>query len=201
MRSAPLVFDLRGFVRDCENAGGELNCADYITARQRYRMINPISMTATLPRYEDEEVLSHADRNITIFLVQLSANVQYPPHNHNMAATIALCYGTEIATYYRLRGSKTEQSVTRTHSAGGIIFLADEAVHAVGNPGTTRSVALHIYYGSLTTVRRKLWNPETGDALPFTEENYLSLLRRWIQAAFSCRPRRRLSPRLSWPNW
>lgn len=78
-----MVFDLCGFVRDCKNAGGDLNCADYITARLRY---------------EDEEVLLYADRNITIFLGQLSANVQYPPHNHNMAATIALCHGTEIAT-------------------------------------------------------------------------------------------------------
>lgn len=60
MRSSPLVFDLRSFVRDCKNAGGELNCADYITARLRY---------------EDEEVLLYADRNITIFLVELSANV------------------------------------------------------------------------------------------------------------------------------
>jgi predicted metal-dependent enzyme (double-stranded beta helix superfamily) len=83
VRSAPLVFDLCGFVRDCKNAVGDLNCEDYITARLRH---------------EDEEVLLYADRNITIFLVQFSANVQYPPHNHNMAANIALCHGTEIAT-------------------------------------------------------------------------------------------------------
>lgn len=167
-----MVFDLRRFVKDCEDSGGELNCADYVTARLRYELTNPIAMTAALPRFEEEEILLHADDNITIFLVQLSANVMYPPHNHNMAATIALCHGTEVATYFRLRGGKPERSVNRTYSAGDMVFLPDDAIHAVGNPGAERSVALHVYYGNLPTVRRNLWHPETGEALPFTEENY-----------------------------
>ena len=167
-----MVFDLRRFVQDCETAGGELNCADYISARLRYELTNHFSMAAALPVYEEEEVLLHADDNITIFLVQLSANIYYPPHNHNMAATISLCQGTEVATYFRLRNGLPERTVGRTYSAGDLIFLPADVIHAVGNPGETRSVALHIYYGNLPTMRRNLWHPESGDTLPFTEENY-----------------------------
>ncbi len=167
-----MVFDLRRFVKDCENAGGELNCADYVSVRLRYELTNHFSMAAALPVFEEEEVLLHADDNITIFLVQLSANVLYPPHNHNMAATVALCQGSEIATYYRLRGGKPERTVGRTYSAGDLVFLPADAIHAVGNPGNARSIALHVYYGNLPAMRRSLWHPETGEALTFTEENY-----------------------------
>jgi predicted metal-dependent enzyme (double-stranded beta helix superfamily) len=129
-------------------------------------------MAAALPVYEEEEILLHADDNITIFLVQLSANVLYPPHNHNMAATIALCDGEETATYYRLRNGKPERTVGRTYTAGDLVFLPADAIHAVGNPGEARSLALHIYYGNLPAMRRSLWHPDSGDVLPFTEENY-----------------------------
>jgi predicted metal-dependent enzyme (double-stranded beta helix superfamily) len=172
-----VVFDLKRFVQDCENAGGELNCADYISARLRYELTNPISMTAALPQYEDEEVLLHADDNITIFLIQLSPNLNYPPHNHNMATTIALCSGTESAAYFRLRKGKPEYTVSRTYTAGDMVFLPADVIHAVGNPGIQRSVALHIYYGNLPVMRRNLWDPESAEALPFTDENYFRLAR------------------------
>lgn len=170
-----MVFDLNRFVKDCEQAGGELNCADYVSARLRYELSNPVSMTAALPQYADEEVLLHADDNITIFLIQLSPNLKYPPHNHNMATTIALCSGTESAAYFRLRQDKPQLTVTRTYTAGDMVFLPADAIHAVGNPGTERSVALHVYYGNLPVMRRSLWNSKTGEALPFTDENYFRL--------------------------
>jgi len=110
-----LVFDLNRFVRDCEQAGGELNCADYVTARLRYELSAPVSMAAALPHYSDEEICLHADDNITVFLIQLSPNLRYPPHNHNMATTIALCSGTESAAYFKLRQGKPVATVTRTY--------------------------------------------------------------------------------------
>lgn len=170
-----LVFDLNRFVRDCEQAGGELNCADYVTARLRYELNNPVSMTAALPQYEDEEVCLHADDNITIFLIQLSPNLRYPPHNHNMATTIALCSGTESAAYFKLRRNKPIPTVTRTYGAGELLFLPADAIHAVGNPGTERSVALHVYYGNLPAMKRNLWDTDSGETLPFTDENYFRL--------------------------
>ena len=170
-----MVFDLNRFVRDCQQAGGELNCADYVSARLRYELSNPVSMTAALPQYDDEEVLLHADDNITIFLIQLSPNLKYPPHNHNMATTIALCSGTESAAYFRLRQGQPQATVTRIYTAGDMVFLPADVIHAVGNPGTERSVALHVYYGNLPVVHRSVWNSETGEALPFTDENYFRL--------------------------
>lgn len=170
-----LVFDLNRFVKDCEQAGGELNCADYVSARLRYELSNHVSMAAALPQYEDEEVILHADDNITIFLIQLSPNLRYPPHNHNMATTIALCSGTESAVYFRLRQGKPQATVTRTYTAGDLVFLPADVIHAVGNPGTQRSMALHVYYGNLPVVRRSLWDSETGQELPFTDENYFKL--------------------------
>lgn len=170
-----MVFDLNRFVRDCEDAGGELNCADYVSARLRYELTNPIAMTAALPQYDDEEVCLHADDNITIFLIQLSPNLRYPPHNHNMATTIALCSGTESAAYFRLRKSKPESTVTRTYTSGDMVFLPADVIHAVSNPGAERSIALHVYYGNLPVVKRSLWDMENGHTLPFTDENYFRL--------------------------
>lgn len=170
-----LVFDLNRFVRDCEQAGGELNCADYVTARLRYELSAPVSMAAALPHYSDEEICLHADDNITVFLIQLSPNLRYPPHNHNMATTIALCSGTESAAYFKLRQGKPVATVTRTYTAGDIVFLPADAIHAVGNPGVERSVALHVYYGNLPAMKRNLWDTDSGETLPFTDENYFRL--------------------------
>lgn len=170
-----LGFDLSRFVKDCEAAGP--NCDAYVSDRLKAELADPAAMAASMPEYSDEEVLLHADDNVTLFLIQLSPNLFYPPHNHEMPTTIALCAGQEHAAYYRLKDGKPVQTKTQNYAPGYMISLSADTIHAVGNPGATRSMALHIYYGNLPVIERSLWNPDTGEAVPFTDENYFRFAR------------------------
>lgn len=172
-----LGFDLTSFIKDCEAAGAQDGCDDYVRDRLKMELVDPAAMAAAMPEYADEEVLLHADDNITLFLIQLSPNLFYPPHNHEMATTIALCAGQEYAAYYRLRTGVPEQTKTCTYEPGDVISLSADTIHAVGNPGTERSLALHIYFGNLPVIERSLWNPDTGEAVPFTDANYFRFAR------------------------
>jgi len=140
-------------------------------------LADPAALAAAIPDYADEEILLHADDNITVFLIQLSPNLFYPPHNHEMDTTIALCAGQEYAAYYHVKKGALEKTKTRIYAPGDMISLSADAIHAVGNPGARRSLALHIYFGNLPIVERSLWNPDTGEVVPFTDENYFCFAR------------------------
>lgn len=92
-----------------------------------------------------------------------------------MATTIALCSGAESAAYFRSRQGKPQATLTRTYTAGDLVFLTSDVIHAVGNSGAQRSMALHVHYRTLPVVRRSLRDSETGEELPFTDENYFEL--------------------------
>lgn len=167
-----MQFDLPKFIDECVAAGGTEDCAHTVQSLLKAALSDPAAIAAAMPAYADEEVLLHADDNITLFLIQLSPNLFYPPHNHEMATTIALCAGAEYAAYYRLKDGAPEQTKALTYAPGDIVTLSADTIHAVGNPGTERSLALHIYFGNLPVIARSLWNPDTGQTVPFTDENY-----------------------------
>lgn len=172
-----MPFDLPTFIQECVTAGSTTDCQRTVQSLLKTALTDPAAMAAAMPAYADEEVLLHADDNITLFLIQLSPNLFYPPHNHEMVTTIALCAGAEYAAYYRLKDGVPEQTKTRTYGPGDIITLSADTIHAVGNPGTERSLALHIYYGNLPVIERSLWNPDTGETVSFTDENYFRFAR------------------------
>lgn len=172
-----VAFDLSCFIDECEAAAAQPDFQAHVRARLKTALVDPAALAASLPEYADEEVLLHADDNITLFLIRLSPNLFYPPHNHEMDTTIALCAGQEYAAYYQVKNAAPVQTKSRTYAPGDMISLSANAIHAVGNPGATRSLALHIYFGNLPVVERSLWNPDTGEAVPFTDENYFRFAR------------------------
>lgn len=66
-------------------------------------------------------------------------------------------------------------SDTVTVSAGQTLTLGVDAVHCLSTGGQTRSQALHVYLGNLGAQTRSLYDPNTGQAVAFSEENYFKL--------------------------
>ena len=62
--------------------------------------------------------------------------------------------------------------------AGDMLSLGPEAVHAVTAGTAEPSLALHVYLGPLMQIERSLFNWRTGEAIPFTMENFQAQSRR-----------------------
>jgi predicted metal-dependent enzyme (double-stranded beta helix superfamily) len=127
---------------------------------------------------EDDEVLLHASRNLTIYHITLSPGLQYPPHNHLMDALIGIYKGGETNFIYPVAAGKLEVPERRDFTAPALVHLPPNTVHSVANTGSARSGALHVYLGDLPRTDRQLWSLQSNEAEPFENDRYLTGARR-----------------------
>ena len=127
---------------------------------------------------QDDELLLHASRNLTIYHITLSPGLQYPPHNHLMDALIGIYKGGETNFLYPVAGGKLEVPERRDFIAPALVHLPPHAVHSVANTGSARSGALHVYLGDLPRTPRQLWSFDSNQAEPFDNDRYLAGARR-----------------------
>ena len=123
---------------------------------------------------DDDEVLLHASRNLTIYHITLSPGLQYPPHNHLMDALIGIYMGGETNFIYPVVAGKLAAPERRDCTAPALLHLAPHTVHSVANTGSARSGALHVYLGDLPRTHRHLWSLESKQAEPFDNDRYLA---------------------------
>ncbi|CAN7443320.1 autotransporter [Mesorhizobium sp. LjRoot246] len=123
---------------------------------------------------EDDEVLLHASRNLTIYHITLSPGLQYPPHNHLMDALIGIYKGGETNFIYPDAASKLDAPQRRDSTAPTVLHLSPHTVHSVANTGNARSGALHVYLGNLPATHRQLWDLQSNQAEPFDNDRYLA---------------------------
>lgn len=123
---------------------------------------------------EDDEVLLHASRNLTIYHITLSPGLQYPPHNHLMDALIGIYKGGETNFIYPDAASKLDAPQRQDSTAPTVLHLPPHTVHSVANTGNARSGALHVYLGNLPATHRQLWDLQSNQAEPFDNDRYLA---------------------------
>jgi predicted metal-dependent enzyme (double-stranded beta helix superfamily) len=135
----------------------------------RYHALNVL-----IHEEDDDEVLLHASRNLTIYHITLSPGLQYPPHNPLMDALIGIYKGGETNFIYPVAAGKIKIPERQDFSAPAIVHLPSHTVHSVANTGSARSGAIHVYLGNLPQTRRQMWSPASNHAEPFDNERYLS---------------------------
>ena len=132
------------------------------------------ALGALVHEEEDDEVLLHASRNLTIYHITLSPGLQYPPHNHLMDALIGIYKGGETNFIYPVAAGELDAPERRDFTAPALVHLPPHTVHSVANTGSARSGALHVYLGDLPRTHRQLWSPEGNQAEPFDNDRYLA---------------------------
>ena len=101
-----------------------------------------------------------------------------PPHNHKMPAFLGVYEGTEVNLLYRQSESgELQLTKYRVLKPGDTMSIGGDGIHAVHTEDANPSLGLHIYLGRLSTVSRELFDSETGQSMPFTDENYQKLVR------------------------
>lgn len=132
------------------------------------------ALGALVHEEDDDEVLLHASRNLTIYHITLSPGLQYPPHNHLMDALIGIYKGGETNFVYSVSDGKLGAPERRDSTAPALVHLPPQTVHSVANTGSARSGALHVYLGDLTRTHRHLWSLPSNQAEPFDNDRYLA---------------------------
>ena len=135
-------------------------------------------VASVMPGFEgdDDGVVLFEDETISIWNARFRVGHEVPAHDHRMTATIGVYRGAECNQMWRSDGQGgIEKSGEVTVSEGEVYQIGPSAIHSVTCASETDCLGIHVYLGELTTVERSLFDVETGQAMPFTDENYARL--------------------------
>lgn len=130
----------------------------------------------TIPTSGIDEVL-HEDDNITIMVIATPNGIEQPPHDHRIPAIIGVFEGSEEQRFFVRAGNSLRPMRGRVLHAGEVLTLGKKAIHAISAPGSTPCRAVHVYLGSLSTIERSLFDPETFAEEPMSVDRYTELCR------------------------
>ncbi|RTZ41519.1 cysteine dioxygenase [Candidimonas sp. SYP-B2681] len=95
-----------------------------------------------------------------------------PVHDHTVWGVIGMLRGAEIAESYERLADGGIRLSGRTELRTGMIDCVSPTIgdiHRVANRYDDRvSISIHLYGADIGAVKRHVFNPETGDAKPFT---------------------------------
>ena len=130
-------------------------------------------LTEVLPETDEDETLLYASKELTIYSINLTPGLRYPPHSHEMPVIIGFYQGCETNLFYE------EQSNGELSQSGRIDFeapcvgqLETDTIHSITNYGQSVSRAIHYYLGDLLNQSRRLWNPDSNECMKFNNTKY-----------------------------
>jgi predicted metal-dependent enzyme (double-stranded beta helix superfamily) len=104
---------------------------------------------------------------LTVIDVVWAPGMQIYPHDHRMWAAIAVYAGREDNEFFRREGTTLATSHGRTLDTGDVLLIGASGVHAVSNPESRPTGAIHVYGGDFVAQQRSQWIPPD-----LTEEPY-----------------------------
>lgn len=165
------------FVADLRAAAADPHPVRAINAVMKNAVSDPAAVAAGVPDYEGDELALLETDELSAYCARFFAGQLVPPHNHRMPAFIGVYEGTEVNQLFRHDASGLTLVAEKHVGPGETLSIGGEGIHGVYTKGGKDSLALHVYLGSLKTVSRSLFHPDSGEEMPFTDENYQALLR------------------------
>ena len=165
------------FVADLRAAAANDHPVRAVNAVMKETVADPAAVAAGVPDYEGEELALLETEELSVYCARFFAGQLVPPHNHKMPAFIGVYEGTEINQLFRHDDSGLSLVSEKQVGPGETLSIGGEGIHGVYTKDGRDSLALHVYLGSLKTVSRSLFDPESGREMAFTDENYQALLR------------------------
>lgn len=174
--SEPSVLD--ELITALREAAVQDDAAKQVKSLLEAAIAKPTEFAAALPHFEDNDTILFEDETVSIWHCRFDPGSTVPPHDHQMTATIGLYRGVEHNHFYRTDADGCAQAdTTVTLQAGKVLQMAPRAIHAVSCPVEAACSGIHVYLGKLTTVERSLFDPDSGQRMDFSDENYHQLIR------------------------
>ncbi len=156
------MFDVDDFVADCRQALTESEPRLAIKEVLERAVANPEQVDKALPVTIAEIVPIYAAPDLSILKVVWGPDMKIPAHNHLMWAAIGLYGGQEDNSLFRRQGASIIPSGGRELRTKEVALFGDDTIHAVHNPLSVLTGAIHVYGGDLTTqLGRSEWVEES----------------------------------------
>ena len=161
------VFDPQEFVSRCRQT---LTDPDPVLAVREVvaeAVSRPEALRAALAAAAPGPITWYQSPELTVQRIVWPNGVITPPHEHRMWAVVGVYQGQEDNTLWKRIQGGVEQMGGRQLTAGEVLVLGPDAVHAIANPCRYPTIGLHVYGGDLITARRSEWDFAGKDEHPF----------------------------------
>ena len=167
-----MSFNFDQFIRAVRAAAGRTSPSSAIREVMQEAVSDPAPLLAATPTDGEDEIRLFEDDDLSIWRCRFQPEVFMPPHEHLVEVHIAGYDGGERNILYRATEDGLEFDRTKTVQPGEVFTLDRTAIHAVTGADQKASLALHVYMGPLTRLKRSLFDWTTGEALDFTDKRF-----------------------------
>ncbi len=133
---------------------------------------DPAAIAAAMPEFDNDDEVLFEDDSVSIWFVRFVPGLHVPPHDHQTTATIGVYEGAEDNHFYLREPGRLVHKSTRRVEPGDVIALKPDGIHSVEAANDQQSCGIHVYLAKLTTIERSLFDWDTGEAVPFDDDNY-----------------------------
>jgi predicted metal-dependent enzyme (double-stranded beta helix superfamily) len=161
------MFDLQKFVSECKAALADPQPSKVVESLIKEAISEPAEIREAFANADGAErhgpvIFAYRDATLSVADVTTSPGMRSPVHNHEMWAVIGNYAGQEHNRFFRYEDGALQEAGERLLREGDIAVLDAEVIHAIANPLTTESSAIHVYGGDLVArPERSMWNPDT----------------------------------------
>jgi len=171
-------MDIGSFISTCQDLIQNQHASDMCYQFMSDTMTNlhavQQSLGALRPQERPEDAFLFRSSNLFIFNSLLIPNLISPPHTHGTWAVVGLYEGQEDNIFYTRNNGNLEEKGRKSLTPGEVILLEPDTIHAVSNPLSTPSLALHVYGADLFSAHRSMWNPLTMEESHFEINQFLT---------------------------
>ena len=171
-----MIFELEGFIQHCRSiCSGETSKRDSqeaISALLAEAVSDPKQVLKELgvPEIGGLNTLYHAE-NLTILNIVWAPGMTLHPHNHCMWANIGIYGGQEENNFYQRTADGLIQQGQTMLNEQDVAPLHEDVIHAVHNPLSKLTAAIHVYGGDFFSAPRSEWSPDTLEEHPYDIEH------------------------------
>ncbi len=172
------MFDLERFIADCRatlNGPSSQSAVKEIVARAVARP-GDVEQALGTPR-EGQFLTLYRSSDLTILNLIRAPGMSIYPHDHRMWAVIGLYGGREDNVFYRRTAQGLVKSGGKRLETSDTVILGEKVIHAVTNPLSQFTGAIHVYGGDFFAAPRSEFDPDTFEERPYDAEKAKRLFR------------------------
>lgn len=170
-------FELETFVEQLRGAATQVDAKQQVRRLMDAAFSNPQSIAAAMPDFDGDDEILFEDDTVSIWYCRFMPGTHVPPHDHQTAATIGVYLGAENNHFYLQEEGQLRHKSSRRVGPGEVIAIKPSGIHSVEAADGQPSYAIHVYLAPLTRVERSLFDWESGEASPFSDDNFEAMKR------------------------
>lgn len=155
------MFDVDRFIEQCLVASKEHDPRRAMREVLTETLERPGPVAAALGTEVGGIFVLHNTPDLTVLNVIWAPEMQLPPHDHRMWATIGIYAGAEDNKMFKRGPDRIQPAGSHALRERDVLSLGAEAIHAVRNPARRFTGAIHVYGGDFVHLPRSQWDPDS----------------------------------------